>query len=478
MIKRFFAIKDNVITNAYKANLTSRATGSNMGAADILEVFSIYGQATTSSSELQRALIQFETTEISAARTAGDIPAVGSVNFYLRMFNCPHQATVPSDFKLVVAPISQSWDEGVGLDLDEYKDSDTSNWISRSAGNAWDVAGGDYLTSSLDNFYEQTFSTGLEDLTIDVTDQVEDWVSTTTGNYGFGVFLTSSLESDTVSYYTKKFFGRGSEFYFKRPVIEARWDDSKKDNRGNFVVSSSLLSETDNLNKLYLYNVFKGAYKDIPNLDSETNELIVSLYRDALTDTEPTSFTASRVETGIYSASVFLNTTASLIYDVWSTGSFVTDDLARATQYHTGSISLNIHAANGYNPSDSYIINITNLRKSYETDEKARFRVYARNKNWNPNIYNVASSQIETSMIESLYYRISREADDLTIVDFGTGSVKYSATSYDVSGNYFDFNMDLLEAGYSYVISFLAEENGNKKLIKNTFKFRVEESNS
>ena len=29
-IKRFYATKDNTITNAYKPNLTTRATGSNM----------------------------------------------------------------------------------------------------------------------------------------------------------------------------------------------------------------------------------------------------------------------------------------------------------------------------------------------------------------------------------------------------------------------------------------------------------------
>jgi hypothetical protein len=476
-VKRFYADKDNTITNAYKQNLTSRATGSNMGAADLFEVFSIYGQATTSSAERQRALVRFSITDISTARTAGDIPALGSVNFFLRAFNCPHQNTTPSDFKLVVAPVSASWDEGVGLDMDEYTEADTSNWISRSAGNAWAVQGGDYLTGSLDNFYEQTFSTGLEDLSIDVTDQVEDWISSATGNYGFGVFLTSSLEGDTVSYYTKKFFGRGSEFFFKRPILEARWDGSKKDNRGNFVISSSLLSETDNLNKLYLYNVFKGAYKDIPKLGSQ-DELIVSLYRDALTDTVPTSFTASRVETGIYSASVFLDTTASVLYDVWSTGSFVAGDLARATQYHTGSITLNSHVPSTKNPSDSYVISLTNLKKAYERDEKPRLRVYARNKNWSPTIYSVASTTIETSMIENLYYRISREADDLVVVDFGTGSIEYTATSYDISGNYFDYDMSLLEAGYSYIVSFLAEENGNKKLIKNTFRFRVEESDS
>tara|TARA_Y100001963_G_C6670130_1_gene394710 strand:- start:362 stop:916 length:555 start_codon:yes stop_codon:yes gene_type:complete len=184
------------------------------------------------------------------------------------------------------------------------------------------------------------------------------------------------------------------------------------------------------------------------------------------------------VETGIYSASVHLNTTASVVYDVWSTGSYVSGDLARATQFRTGSIDPETHVAGIMNPSDSYIINITNLKKSYDRDEETRFRVYARNKNWNPNIYSVASSDIETTPIDDLYYKITREADDLTVIDYGTGSIKYTATSYDVSGNYFDLDMKLLESGYSYIISFLAEENGNKKLVKNTFRFRVEESNS
>ena len=41
-IKRYTAIYDNTITNAYQADLTTRGTGSNMGLADSLEVFSIY----------------------------------------------------------------------------------------------------------------------------------------------------------------------------------------------------------------------------------------------------------------------------------------------------------------------------------------------------------------------------------------------------------------------------------------------------
>ena len=44
-IRRYTAIADTTITNAYKANLTTRGTDANMGQSDILEVFSIHGQA-------------------------------------------------------------------------------------------------------------------------------------------------------------------------------------------------------------------------------------------------------------------------------------------------------------------------------------------------------------------------------------------------------------------------------------------------
>ncbi len=116
-ILRYTASADNTITNAYEANLVNRGTGSNMGYADSLEVFSIYGQESGSngqSQELSRILIQFPVSSISADRTAGTIPASGSVSFYLKMFNAEHPFTLPQDFNLIVAPISQSWNEGTG----------------------------------------------------------------------------------------------------------------------------------------------------------------------------------------------------------------------------------------------------------------------------------------------------------------------------------------------------------------------------
>ena len=78
-IYRFTASLDNTITNALKNGLQTRATGSNQGLADSLQVFSIYGQASGSDAnsrtvEKSRILVQFPVGEISAARSAGTIP--------------------------------------------------------------------------------------------------------------------------------------------------------------------------------------------------------------------------------------------------------------------------------------------------------------------------------------------------------------------------------------------------------------------
>ena len=61
-IKRYTANADNTITNAFDSTLSIRGTGSNMGASDILEVFNIYGQNSSSagySLEEARILINF-----------------------------------------------------------------------------------------------------------------------------------------------------------------------------------------------------------------------------------------------------------------------------------------------------------------------------------------------------------------------------------------------------------------------------------
>ncbi len=142
-IKRYTASKDNTISNAFKASLTGRGTTGNMGSSDILEVFSIYGQASSSSLEQSRILVDLPIGQISKNRKAGEIPESGSITFKYKMFNAAHGQTTPEKFTIVATPVIRSWEEGSGLDMEEFTDKEVSNWLSSSLGTGWASKGGD-----------------------------------------------------------------------------------------------------------------------------------------------------------------------------------------------------------------------------------------------------------------------------------------------------------------------------------------------
>jgi hypothetical protein len=471
-IKRFVADSDTTITNAYDVSLINRAFYANMGGADSLEVYSIFGQATIDSVEKSRILIKFPVSEISASRASGTLPQSGSVKFYLRLFNVKHPFSLPSQYDLSIKPVSSSWDEGTGLDMEDYRDLGISgskgagcNWIYRQLDTQWSSSGGDFLSQ-----YNLTYriNDGEEDILADITDMVEAQISNTIPNYGLGIMLSGGFEESTgsVSYFTKKFSARKSQFFYKRPAIEARWDDSIKDDRGDFYASSSLLSDTENKQNLYFYNSFKGNYRNIPAAPA----LTVKFYTDTtkITEISPTYLTTSNPEAGVYKAIVALQTTASSLFDYWVNSS------ATGTIYFSSSFDVKKAEGTEYNTDENYTFKITNLKDSYKNYETPKLKVFSRKVNWNPTIYNVANSQIENEVHKNLYYKIFRYRDNYNIIGYSTGSLEYSKVSYDSAGNYFKLDMSVLEPDYTYGIKFALYENNRIKESNEEFKFRIE----
>jgi hypothetical protein len=310
---------------------------------------------------------------------------------------------------------------------------------------------------------------GIEDMSLDVTSLVEEWAADSTKANGLGVFLTSSIETAASSSYLKKFLARGSEFFYKRPHIEARWNDAVFDDRNRFYASSSLLSD-ENTNHLTFYNYARGYLRDVSGY-SNGSSIYVKLYTDPSggVDLTPTPITASWVSTGVYTASVALDTTASAVYDRWY-GTGLTPCFA------TGSMISVYNQSNvGYNPNTSLILSVENLRDEYSIEEKPRFRVFTRQKGWSPTIYSISSGDAEVNTIYDLYYRVARTYDDYPAIEFGTGSAEHTKCSYDLSGSYFDLEMNLLEPGYMYELSFARKkENSKFEKLKSKFRFRVE----
>ena len=599
MIKRYFATKDNTITNAFQENLVTRGTGSNMGQADILEVFTIYGQVSNSSglaSEKSRVLIQFNASQILSDKN-NSIIASGS-SFYLKCFNAKHSQTLPRDYTLEVVNLEQSWEEGLGLDMEGYTDltynTRGSNWVKRQGGNIKEITkftfksatvtdygagsganwvklyngtsvygaiwfndgGGDtepleenpiqvsivgdtttveiatafqlavdgnanftanrigssvYVTASLagppfatvslvgaldpddltpevwyagDSSWRTagatsgsylasaTFPVGDEDLEVDITTLVNSWIDGSYENNGVMIRLSSSLEDSSRSYYTKKFFARSTEYHFSKPVLEARWDSSVRDDRGNFYLSSSLAPAADNLNTIYLYNYVRGRLTNIPSIDTDNREIMVSLFSGSSSNTaasgsalilsvdgtnvvtgNPYVVTGGLVSTGIYSASFAYtgSSTIETVYDVWFSGS---DSVREATgsslQFNTGSVEVKRFTALQNTDTSKYVLSVSNRNNTYNKDQTHRIRMYARQKRWSPNIYPTATTVPNSLIFASASYQVYRVVDDRVVIPYNTGSINGTRLSYDVSGNYFDLDTSMLEENYTY----------------------------
>jgi len=122
-------------------------------------------------------------------------------------------------------------------------------------------------------------------------------------------------------------------------------------------------------------------------------------------------------------------------------------------------------------------MNITNMRDKYRSNENARFNLKVRDKYWNPTVYTKAQATPRTTTISSASYRVFRILDGFEAIAYGTGSDLRTGLSYDLSGNYFDLDMNLLQPGYSYALKFSFYDPELVSWVEqgDVFKFRVED---
>ena len=157
------------------------------------------------------------------------------------------------------------------------------------------------------------------------------------------------------------------------------------------------------------------------------------------------------------------------VFDVWHDDGVV--------EFFSGSIKPKLLLANQTVETPVYFMKITNLQDKYRENQSARMRLFVRNKFWSPTIYTKATQGVESSTIQSASYEVYRILDGFTAIPYGTGSDLHTMLSYDVSGNYFDFDMSLLEPGYAYGFKFSFYDPALSTWLEQpyVFKFRVED---
>jgi hypothetical protein len=560
MIKRYYATKDNTITNAFRESFATSGSDANMGASDILEVFSIYGQVLDEndaySLEEARILIEFDIADIQADIAAGTLD--DSAQFYLRLFNAEHGRTLPFGFNLEVSPLITPWEEGTGLDMESYMDltyGNGSSWntanstfikatatlplnsapnieltatstgrgingrrvqidvlpdsgadyvvdfteigpnggidywtkidITNPAGGPritseeivavintgaiaakpnltvndennlrtlqtatggtstelpdgapndlafgdfsggegqWATSGGDYDgTQVVSAFFEE----GTEDLVINVTSFVSNWMGDLSSNAGLIIKLPDSVTSEQRSYYTKMFYARGTSNFFKQPVIEARSDSQITDHRKSF------LSGVENT--VYLYNEVRGQLVDFsqdPTVEfsDETGNLGAA--------------TVTREETGIYKATITLSTSSSALVDTWS---------VEGSEVAQGAITVLSREPSTKPSVSDLVVSTLNNQDVHSAGQTSRFYFYIREKDWSPNIHTVATSRPDSKVYDNLKFKISKVVTDEIIFDYNMTDGS-TTLSYDSNGNFFDLDISMLEPNYVYEI--------------------------
>ena len=177
-----------------------------------------------------------------------------TVTATLKMFNVLHSELKAVSFNLNIHQVTSEWDEGSGIGFNEGNDllmTGYANYKQRKANTNWTTSGGDYYNIS--NSATQSFDTGDEDLSVDITSMVKDWISGASSNYGFIIKMTDDAEnltgstSASIDYFRKSLYARETHS-LKWPRIEIVWDDQIQDRRNIFTIGNS--------GYLYFYNIY------------------------------------------------------------------------------------------------------------------------------------------------------------------------------------------------------------------------------
>ena len=221
-----------------------------------------------------RHLMMFDLSEFQARLNSFDINTTSVVSYKLKMKNSTPRPSIlqpeyekntldkaiAQSFDLVAFPINKAWDEGRGIDIFENQYlikqrgdlqlTGYSNWLSATSVSSWSEPGVfTNPTASTTNYGIQHFETGSEDIDMDITDMVKDWLSGGTTNYGLGLAygrayeLTSGTTRFISSFYTHK---TNSAF---KPYIEVTYNQVIKDDRNQVT--------NNRPSRLYLY-LFSG----------------------------------------------------------------------------------------------------------------------------------------------------------------------------------------------------------------------------
>ena len=215
----------------------------------------------------------------------------------LRLFDISTGQVKPKNFSLSVYPLSKSFDEGIGRDIYTFGHAGWANFITSSRDNntlsfnEWSLSGLrskgsrgdlniDIITGSnnLDYTNTQLFSSGDEDLSIDITNFMSESLSNQLHNNGLVVEFHDDIDQNSNTYFVKRFGSRHLKNKLLSPRIDFYFDDSFTKNDNIIYTNSPTRIYLENRQGNFLKNLFMTGSNV---LDTTLDQLSASLeYRD------------------------------------------------------------------------------------------------------------------------------------------------------------------------------------------------------
>lgn len=442
--------KDTTISNY--SNGGQLGQYGNAGQSQILDVWGNF-DITQGEKFLTRFLMYFPVTSLSAAISNGTAPNINTdttVTATLKVFNINHSESQAYDFNLQAFPITTYWAEGMGTRIDSFSESGVANWVSASVTAAWTTTGGDYLIDS--NSASQYFSTGFEDLAINIKPMLLNWYNGISANNGLIVKMDSTAESTTgttsasLQYYRKSFNSRTTNFLPYAPYVEIVWNNQIKDYRK--------IAKIGTTSNLFFYNFVNGVLTDV---DSSTAFFPGSVTLSATTAGSSallstcvslaTLTSSTRLKAGVYSVNFTLPnsaTTYNTFYDTWT----ITSSSSAASLSSTLSFSaLSPIGVEDNMDFKDVIVKVINLRNSIPKDQIIVQKLFIRDSSLNLAPLVISSTAIPNTIVEDGAYRIK-------ITNTGITDLDWTPLDFDKAGNFFTINASNFIRDVRYNVEF------------------------
>lgn len=459
---RIYPKKNNTIASGYFENFNSAL---NPGAI-------LWYGGTGNRSSISRFLMEFDLEDLKNKLASKEINSDYISSYRLKMTNvipdgelldsefefAKLRKKVASSFDLIVFPINKSWDAGRGYDLmgSEYikiSEGDTnltgySNWNSATSVDFWDEPGiFTNPTASTTQNFSQHFDVGDEDLDVDITPLVNDWLSGGSQNNGLAISYSREYELNSGdTRHLSRFYTNNTNTAFK-PYLEVIYDEQ--------IIREDRLRVANNRVSRIFLNLFSG--NTAANYFSAgTVSIKTASNQDVITGLTPSQLTK-----GVYYVDILMTgATKSQIYkDVWNDITFE-PGIDQQTFEQRFQILGNYY--NNYPKEiNQYVVDLYGISNNEILKKGETIRVYAETR--------VEYSTKSPNEYYGLEYRMIQNEITETIPWSSFNTIVIDGCTKE----FMDLDTSWLLSNQNYTIELRVNELGTKRVLDEKIYFRI-----